>query len=160
MVSKQKRKTPVLKPKIKASKSKPVKRKLIQRDWYLFDCKKEPLGRMATKIATVLRGKHKVCYAPYLDCGDFAVVINAENVFLTGKKKTSQKLYYHHTGYPGAIRVKSFTEILKRNPEWLVEKAVRGMLPSNNLRARMLKRLKVYRKEEYPAQNKVKEFKF
>jgi large subunit ribosomal protein L13 len=146
---------------VKREKRKKVKRKpksVIQRDWYLFDCQKQPLGRLATKIAEVLIGKHKVSYTPYWDGGDFAVVVNAENVYLTGKKAES-KFYYRHTGYPGGLKRQSFPELLRTNPKRLVYRAVARMLPVNSLRAKRLKRLKIFTDGEHPYQKKVKEFK-
>lgn len=134
-------------------KAKP--KKIIQRDYYLFDCSKEPLGRMATKVATTLIGKNKVIFTPHLDQGDYAVVINAEKIILTGKK-ADQKVYYHHTGYPGAIKMQTFRERLQKNPERIVYAAVSGMLPKNSLGERMIKRLKIFRGSEHPFGDKIK----
>ncbi len=145
------KKTPVKKVK----KTKP--RRIVQRDWYLFDCSKEPLGRAATKIASLLIGKNRLDFKPYLDQGDYVVVINAAKVFLTGKKM-EQKVYFHHTGFPGAIKCRSFKDLLQRKPEWLVFQAVKGMLPKNHLGMRMIRRLKVYRDENHPYSDKVKVF--
>ena len=145
----------------KVAKKKVVKKKvkkLPQREWYLFDCSKKPLGRISTQIARVLIGKHKVSYAPHLDQGDFAVVINADKVYLTGKKM-DQKVYRHHTGYSQGLREKSFRDALKENPKDIVYQSVKGMLPNNSLRVRMLKRLRIYTGTDHPHKNEVKEFK-
>ncbi|MFC1686366.1 50S ribosomal protein L13 [Patescibacteria group bacterium] len=146
----------VVKKKVVKKVKKP--KKVLQREWYLFDCSKKPLGRISTRIAKILMGKHKVSYAPYLDQGDFVIVINADKVYLTGKKM-DQKVYRHHTGYPQGLREKSFRDVLKENPKDIVYKSVKGMLPNNSLRIRMLKRLKIYTSAKHPHKNKVKEFK-
>lgn len=104
---------------------------------------------MATQIAALLIGKNKIDFKPYLDQGNYVVAINAAKVFLTGKKM-DQKVYFHHTGYPGAIRSRSFKELLNAKPEWLVFQAVKGMLPKNHLGMRMIRRLKVFRDEKHP----------
>jgi len=133
-------------------------KEIHKREWYLFDGSKEPLGRLSVRVAKILIGKHKVSYAPHLDCGDFAVVVNADKVYLTGKKM-DQKVYYHHTGYPQGLRKKSFREILRDNPKDLVYRSVKGMLPNNSLRVKMLRRLRIHTGTEHPHKNKVKEFK-
>lgn len=126
-----------------------VKAKETDRNWYVIDLDGKVLGRTATEIARILRGKHKPTYSPSMDNGDFVVVINAEKLLLTGNK-LNDKMYYHHTGYPGGIRSISAAKQLEKKPEDLVFKAVRGMLPKNRLGRQMLKKLKVYAGSEHP----------
>jgi large subunit ribosomal protein L13 len=121
----------------------------VQRDWYVVDASGQTLGRLATQIATVLRGKHKVSFSPAVDQGDFVVVVNAEKVHATGRK-LDQKMYYRHSGYPGGLRARSLRTVLATHPERVVEHAVRGMLPKNRLGRRMLKRLKAYAGPVHP----------
>ncbi|MBC7320018.1 50S ribosomal protein L13 [bacterium] len=121
----------------------------VERKWYIVDATDKPLGRLASKIASILRGKHKVYFSPSVDTGDFVIVINAEKVKVTGKKYT-QKLYYHHTMYPGGLRVKSFRELMEEDPTRVIEYAVRGMLPHNSLGEKQFKKLKVYVGSEHP----------
>ncbi len=113
------------------------------------ECRSKTLGRLATEIATRLRGKHKPEFAPHLDCGDFIVVVNAEKVSVTGRK-LEQKKYYWHTGYPGGIKSRTLEEMLANKPEDVILKAVKGMLPKNRLGRKLLKKLKVYRGAEHP----------
>mgnify|MGYP003357907166 FL=1 len=115
----------------------------VTRDWYLVDAEGKTLGRLCTEIATVLRGKHKPTFTPHIDGGDYVVVINAEKVVLTGKK-TSQKVYRHHSGYFGGLKEVSFKDMLQKNPEEIVRHAVYGMLSKNRLRDPMMNRLKIY----------------
>ena len=115
----------------------------------MIDAEGEVLGRLASQIAKILRGKNKPGYTPHVDCGDNVVVINAEKVKLTGNKM-SDKLYVRHTGYPGGQRFTTPEEYLKKKPEFLIEKAVKGMLPKNRLGAALLKNLKVYAGAEHP----------
>ena len=121
----------------------------VKRDWYVIDAAVQTLGRLATEIATRLRGKHKPEYTPHVDTGDYIVVINAEQVRVTGKK-TSDKLYYSHTGYPGGIKSISFEKLIARAPERVLEGAVKGMLPNNPLGRAMYRKLKVYAGTEHP----------
>jgi len=121
----------------------------IQRDWYVIDATDVVLGRLATQIATLLRGKHKATFAPHVDGGDFVVVINADKVALSGNKRET-KLAYRHSGYPGGLRAVKYGELLDKNPERAIEKAVRGMLPKNTLGRNQLSKLKVYRGAEHP----------
>jgi large subunit ribosomal protein L13 len=121
----------------------------IDRKWYVVDAKDAVLGRLATKVATYLRGKNKAIYTPNVDTGDFIVVVNADKIKLTGNKVTD-KVYYHHSGYIGGIKAKTAKEMLEQTPERIIEKAVRGMLPKNTLGRAMLKKLKVYRGPEHP----------
>jgi large subunit ribosomal protein L13 len=121
----------------------------IERAWYVIDAQGEVLGRLASRIAHVLRGKHKTMYAPHMDVGDFVVVVNASGVQLTGSKGT-QSLAYRHSGFPGGLKSVPFARLLAESPERLVERAVRGMLPSNSLGRSMLRKLKVYPGAEHP----------
>ena len=123
----------------------------IQRDWYVVDATGLTLGRLATKIASVLRGKNKPQYTPYEDVGDFVVVINAEKVAVTGRK-LDQKEYFHHTGYPGGIKSITLRKQLQKHPERVIEHAVKGMLPRGPLGRRQFKKLKVYAGSEHPHQ--------
>lgn len=122
-----------------------------QRQWFVVDAKDQILGRLATRIASILRGKTKPSFAPHYDVGDFVVVINAEKVKLSGKKE-EQKMYFRHTGYPGGTRFTSFREMIKTHPERVIENAVRLMLPKNALGRKMIKKLKVYAGETHPHQ--------
>lgn len=121
----------------------------ISRNWYVVDATGKTLGRLATEIARRLRGKHKPEFAPHLDCGDFIVVVNAEQVSVTGRK-LEQKKYYWHTGYPGGIKSRNLEQMLANKPEEVILKAVKGMLPKNRLGRKLLKKLKVYRGAEHP----------
>jgi large subunit ribosomal protein L13 len=121
----------------------------IRRDWYLVDASGQTLGRLASRIARVLSGKHKPAFTPFLDTGDFVVVVNAERIRLTGTKSTD-KLYRRHTGYPGGLKTESAAHLMGRRPERLIEEAVRGMLPKSRLGRRQLKKLKVYRGGKHP----------
>jgi large subunit ribosomal protein L13 len=121
----------------------------VVRAWHLVDATDLPLGRLASEVAQVLRGKHKPIYAPHIDTGDFVVVINAEKVAVTsGKSQT--KIYYRHSGYPGGIKAETFDSLRDRRPEAIVERAVRGMLPKNKLGRQMLRKLKVYAGPDHP----------
>jgi large subunit ribosomal protein L13 len=121
----------------------------IERRWHVIDASDVVLGRLATQSAVLLRGKHKPIFAPHVDTGDFVVIINAGKVALTGNKR-EQKLAYRHSGYPGGLRAVSYTELLDKNPQRAVEKAIRGMLPKNSLGRQMLSKLKVYAGPEHP----------
>ena len=125
-----------------------------QKEWVLIDASGETLGRLAAQVAKILRGKNKPSFTPHADCGDNVIVINAEKVRLTGNKMTD-KVYVRHTGYPGGQRFATPADYLKKNPTFLVEKAVKGMLPKNRLGAALLGNLKVYAGAEHPhtAQN-------
>lgn len=126
-----------------------AKKEDIVKDWCLIDADGKVLGRIASEIARRLRGKHKPIYTPHVDTGDFVVVINAEKVFLTGKKMTD-KIYYHHTGYPGGIKSITAGKLLGEKPERVLRIAVKGMLPKNSLGRQMLKKLKIYAGSEHP----------
>lgn len=121
----------------------------IQHDWYVVDATDLVLGRMAAAVAHRLRGKHKAIYTPHMDTGDFIVIINADKIRVTGNK-AEDKVYYRHTGYPGGIYSRTFTEMKNKFPERLIEKAVKGMLPKGPLGYAMLKKLKVYAGAEHP----------
>jgi large subunit ribosomal protein L13 len=123
----------------------------IQRDWYVVDAQGETLGRLATRVATILRGKHKPIYTPHVDCGDFVVIVNAEKVHTTGQKLT-QKKYYRHSGYPGGLSEITLRDQLQKFPERVLESAVRGMLPKNRLGRQMFRKLKVYAGPNHPHQ--------
>ena len=120
-----------------------------QRDWIVVDASGQTLGRLATQIADRLRGKYKPEYTPHCDVGDFVIVINAEKIAVTGKKRTD-KLYHRHSGYPGGLRTRTLNEMLDRQPEEVIRKAVKGMLPRNRLARQQLRKLKVYAGPEHP----------
>ena len=121
----------------------------VEKNWHLVDAEDKVLGRLAVKIATILSGKNKAQYSPNADLGDFVVVVNAEKVKVTGNK-FSQKNYYHHTGYPGGLKTKSFEKMQEDSPEKIIEKAVKGMLPKNKLANQVIKKLKVYSGSVHP----------
>jgi large subunit ribosomal protein L13 len=121
----------------------------VERQWYVIDASDVVLGRLASQVAVLLRGKHKPVFAPHVDTGDFVVVVNAEKVALTGAK-AEQKQDYRHSGYPGGLRATSYAQLLERNPRRAVEKAVRGMLPHNRLSRQQITKLKVYAGPEHP----------
>lgn len=123
----------------------------IQRDWYVVDAADQRLGRLASEVARVLRGKNKPTYTPFMDVGDFVIVINAEKVDVTGKKR-SQKLYRRHSGRPGGMKVETFSKLQARIPERIIEQAVKGMLPKNSLGRQLFTKLKVYAGSEHPHQ--------
>jgi large subunit ribosomal protein L13 len=121
----------------------------FKRDWYVLDASGQVLGRMATKLATYLRGKHKPIFSPHVDCGDFIVVINAAKVRVTGKKK-KQKTYFTHSGYPGGDKLLTFEKMMEKDPTKVVMHSVSGMLPKNRLGKQMIKKLKVYAGATHP----------
>lgn len=127
------------------------KQKEIARNWYVVDAEGETLGRLASRIAPILKGKHKPVYTPHMDCGDYVIIVNAEKVRVTGRKM-DQKLYYRHSGYPGGLRSISLRDQLAKHPERVLQAAIRGMLPKNKLGRRMLKKLKVYAGDSHPHQ--------
>ena len=129
--------------------TKSYKRGNVKKNWHLVDAQDKVLGRLAVKIATILSGKNKAQYSPNADLGDFVVVVNAEKVKVTGNK-FSQKNYYHHTGYPGGLKTKSFEKMQEDSPEKIIEKAVKGMLPKNKLANQIIKKLKVYSGSAHP----------
>jgi large subunit ribosomal protein L13 len=121
----------------------------VTRDWYVVDASDKTLGRLSTEIARRLRGKHKPEYTPHVDTGDYIVVVNADKVRVTGRKSTD-KQYYRHTGYPGGIRSMNFEQMIERHPERVIEHSVKGMLPRGPLGRAMFKKLKVYAGDEHP----------
>jgi large subunit ribosomal protein L13 len=121
----------------------------IQRAWHVVDASDLPLGRLASEVAQILRGKHKPIYTPHLDTGDFVIVVNAEKIAVTSDKSQS-KIYYRHSGFPGGIKAETFESLLQRRPEAVVERAVRGMLPKNKLGRKMLRKLRVYAGPDHP----------
>ena len=131
--------------------TKSAKEQDIQRDWYVIDAQGQTLGRLATRVATILCGKNKPIYTPHVDCGDYVIVVNAEKIHATGQKMT-QKKYYRHSGYPGGLKEVTLRDQLQKFPNRVIEAAVRGMLPKNRLGRRMFKKLKVYAGPEHPHQ--------
>ncbi len=123
--------------------------KTIEREWHLVDAEGQVLGRLATRIATMLMGKHKPGYTPFLDCGDHVVVVNAEKIVLTGNKM-NDKIYYRHTGYPGGIKEARARRVMREHPTRILESAVRGMVPKTKLGRQMLTKLRVYAGPEHP----------
>jgi len=123
----------------------------LERGWYVIDLEGKTLGRVAAAIAHVLIGKHKPDYVPHMDNGDFVIAVNCEKVRVTGKK-ASDKYYYRHSGYPGAIREESFQDLLKRRPERVIELAVKNMLPKNRLGRKLIRKLKAYKGINHPHQ--------
>ena len=115
----------------------------VERTWYVIDAADKPLGRVATKAATILRGKHKATFTPHIDCGDYVIIINADKVKLTGNK-INDKMYYNHSGFPGGLRTRNAKTMLESYPVEMVERAVKGMLPKNRLGRQMYKKLFVY----------------
>lgn len=130
-------------------KSYMAKANEIERKWYVIDAEGKVLGRLASEIASVLRGKKKPIFTPHVDCGDFVIVINADKVVLTGNK-LNQKIHAYHTGYPGGRREVVYDEMMEKRPEKVIELAVKGMLPKNRLGRKMIKKLKVYTGSEHP----------
>jgi large subunit ribosomal protein L13 len=120
-----------------------------QRDWYVVDAQGKTLGRLATQIADVLRGKRKPTYTPHIDTGDFVIVVNAAQIAVTGNKRAN-KLYHRHSGYPGGLRTRTFEQMITRRPEEVIRLAVKGMMPRNRLARKQLTKLKVYAGPEHP----------
>lgn len=127
------------------------KRETVKRDWYVLDAEGLTLGRVATKAAHILRGKHKVTFTPHVDCGDYLIITNASKVKLTGNK-LEDKMYYNHSGYPGGLRERNAKEMIEKYPEEMVERAVKGMLPKGRLGRQMSKKLFVFAGEEHNKQ--------
>ena len=123
----------------------------IEREWFVIDAEGQTLGRLASRISPILKGKHKPTYMPHLDCGDFVVIVNAEKVHVTGRK-LDQKFYHRHSGYPGGLTSISLRDQLAKHPERVLQAAIKGMLPKNKLGRRMLKKLKVYAGSDHPHQ--------
>ena len=123
----------------------------VDHQWYVVDATDKTLGRLATRITEVLRGKHKPTYTPHVDTGDFVIVINAEKIHLTGKK-WEQKKYYRHSGFPGGIKEMTYRKLIQRKPEFIIKKAIKGMIPHNKLGDQVFSKLKVYAGPEHPHQ--------
>jgi len=121
----------------------------VTREWYVVDANGKTLGRLATEIARVLRGKHKPIFQPNIDTGDFVIVVNAEKVDVTGNRLT-EKFYYRHSGYPGGLKAVSLRDMLKTHPDRVIREAVWGMLPHNSLGRQQLRKLKIYRRADHP----------
>lgn len=121
----------------------------VKRDWFIIDASDKVLGRLATEVARRLRGKHKAEYTPHVDTGDYIVIINAEKISVTGRK-FKEKMYYHHSGFPGGIKSISFDKLQEKNPVRIIERAVKGMLPKNPLGRDMYRKLKIYAGAEHP----------
>jgi len=130
-------------------KTEVAKTENVKRDWYLVDAQDAVLGRLATQVANVLRGKNKAIFTPSVDTGDFVIVVNAEKIALTGRK-LDDKVYYSHTGFPGGLKEITAGKLLEKKPEDIIRKAVKGMLPKNKLSRHMLKKLKVYAGASHP----------
>lgn len=123
----------------------------LKRQWWVVDAKGQTLGRLATKVAMVLRGKHKPIFTPHVDTGDFVIVVNAAHIAVTGNKM-KDKMYYHHTGWPGGLKSANAAELLRKKPTMMVEKAVKGMMPKNALNRKALLKLKVFAEAEHSHQ--------
>ena len=138
-------------------RTKSYKNTDLDNNWLLLDAKDETLGRLSSKIASILMGKNKAQYTPHNDLGDYVVVVNAEKIKVTGNKNT-QKRYYRHTGYPGGLKSSTFSEIIEKDPENIILKAVKGMLPKNKLSNSMISKLKIYAGDNHPhaGQNPIK----
>ncbi len=130
-------------------KSYMQKKETVERNWYVIDATDIPLGRLASRVATMLRGKHKATYTPHIDCGDYIIITNAGKVKLTGDK-LNKKVYYNHSGYTGGLRVRKASEMLEKYPVEMIERAVKGMLPHGRLGRTMYKKLFVYETENHP----------
>ena len=126
-----------------------AKKEEVTRQWFVVDAQDQTLGRLSTEIANRLRGKHKASFTPHVDTGDYVVVINADKVKVTGRK-AQDKMYYHHTGFPGGIKSISFEKLQDKAPERIIEAAVKGMMPKNKLSRAMMSKLKIYAGSEHP----------
>ncbi len=132
-----------------------TKPKDIERKWHVIDASGKILGRLASEVACLLKGKHKPIYVSHLDTGDYVIIINADKIRVTGRK-AKQKVYYHHSGYPGGLKSRTLEEMMKKHPEWVMKHAVKGMLPKNVLGRAMLRKLKVYAGPAHPHQAQIK----
>lgn len=130
-------------------KSFMAKKETVQRDWLLVDAANIPVGRVASQVAHILRGKHKTIFTPHVDTGDYVVVINTDKMVLTGDK-LKQKLYYRHSGYPGGLKSTQYKELMEKRSDFVLEKAIKGMLPKNSLGRDMFRKLKVYKSDNHP----------
>ena len=131
-----------------------VKKSDIERAWHVMDAEGKTLGRLATEVATLLKGKHKPTYTTHMDVGDYVIVVNAEKVVVTGNK-AEQKMYYSHSNYPGGLKSANYAKMMQKHPTKIIEHAVKGMLPHNRLGAAMIKKLKVYAGPTHPHQAQV-----
>jgi large subunit ribosomal protein L13 len=129
--------------------TKSIKKSEIDKKWWIADAEGQTLGRFSSKVAQILRGKHKVNFTPHMDMGDFVIVVNADKIKLTGSKEAS-KVYFRHTGYPGGGKETKYSEMVQKYPERIVETAVKGMLPHNRLGRKIFSNLKVYKGHEHP----------
>lgn len=134
---------------MKSYMARPQGPRAVQRNWYVVDAEGQTLGRLASELAVILRGKHKPQFTPHVDTGDFVVVVNAEKVVVTGRK-ADKKVYHRHTGYPGGLRSTSYEEMMRRKPAEVVRKAVFGMMPKTRLARQQVKKLKVYAGSDHP----------
>ncbi|MBU3917288.1 50S ribosomal protein L13 [bacterium] len=141
-----------MKTTISVHKEQYQKKGDLTRDWFYIDAEEKTLGRLSTEIAKILQGKHKPIFTRHVDTGDYVVVVNAEKIKVTGKKLTD-KIYYHHTGYPGGLKAQNVEALLKKDPTALITKAVKGMMPKNQLNRDALRKLKVYAGPDHPHQN-------
>jgi len=128
-----------------------AKSETVDRKWYVVDATNIPLGRVASQVAAVLRGKNKPIYTPHVDTGDFVIVINTDKMILTGNKMTDKK-YFHHSGFPGGIKEATYKDLMEKKSDFVLEKAVKGMLPKNSLGKKMFHKLKCYKGSEHPHQ--------
>jgi large subunit ribosomal protein L13 len=126
-----------------------VKPQEVERKWYIVDAAGKRLGRVAAKVASILRGKHKPIYTPHQEVGDYVIIVNADKVVVTGNKR-KDKLYYHHSGQPGGLRVESFEKVIQKKPTYPLEVAIKGMLPKNRLGRKLFKNVKIYDGEAHP----------
>ena len=126
-----------------------AKSETVVRKWYVVDATNIPLGRVASQVAAVLRGKNKPIYTPHVDTGDFVIVINTDKMVLTGNKLQDKK-YFHHSGYPGGIKEATYKDLMEKKSDFVLEKAIKGMLPKNSLGKKMFQKLKVYKGSEHP----------
>ena len=128
-----------------------AKSETVERKWYVVDATNIPVGRVASQVASVLRGKNKTIYTPHVDTGDYVIVINTDKMVLTGNK-LAQKKYFHHTGYPGGIKEVGYKELMEKRSDFVLERAIKGMLPKNSLGKKMFNKLKCYKGSEHPHQ--------
>lgn len=129
--------------------TKSLRKEDVDKHWWIVDAENMTLGRLATQVAFLLRGKHKPSFTPHIDCGDIVVVVNAEKIQVKGKR-IEQKEYFSHSGYPGAAKFQAFDDLIKRKPEFIIEHAVKGMLPKNRLGRAIIKHLRIYAGSEHP----------
>lgn len=131
--------------------TKSIRKEDVERSWWVVDAENQTLGRLATQVAVLLRGKHKPSFTPHVDCGDFVIVLNADKIQVKGKR-VEQKEYFSHSGYPGAGKFRSFQDLLEKKPEFIIQHAVKGMIPKNRLGRQIMRKLKVYAGNEHQHQ--------